>query len=55
MDEDKWNDFLRNGFIYGGGEVLLEDFFKVVDRRIEWILMRIVSIFFLFKLIFICL
>ncbi|XP_024360064.1 uncharacterized protein [Physcomitrium patens] len=40
VDEDKWNDLLRNGFTYGGGEVPSEDFFKAVDRRIERTLMR---------------
>ncbi|KAL2622573.1 hypothetical protein R1flu_002778 [Riccia fluitans] len=39
-DEEDWNELLRAGLVFGGGSVQPEEFYKVIDKRVERTLMR---------------
>lgn len=39
-DEEKWGDLLRTGIVFGGGQVEIEELYKVVNKRVERVTMR---------------
>ncbi|KAI5054379.1 hypothetical protein GOP47_0030741 [Adiantum capillus-veneris] len=39
-DEESWEGLIRSGLVYGGGQIELEELFKVMKKRVERVDMR---------------